>query len=334
MRSFLIAAVAAVAAVGLDREPAVPGPDAAPQAGTGTGVRRVPGGEAVESYTWAGAGGFLVFRDKQRVTAARKNADGGEEEQLPGLSKRLKESLAKPDDANLITGVSADGAWLLWWPLGGKHFHAATLDGARHCSWPRPSPFLSPQWLSGGHQWAVSQDTNAFFGPAEGATPNLLVFDADSPAEVKTVKVVARFSDGNASAPKRKFTDFNTVGSSNNGPVRATGFQYTLAGAEAVRRDVTIDVPASLTKDASVGVPKASPDGERLVWMVEPKGSGAVGFHVSDLAGGGMRKVADFTGGGAEKPNFGLFDPRWSADGKRLSFLADGRLYTFAPAGG
>src|SRR5262249_55585234 len=170
----------------------------------------------------------------------------------------------------LTTGMSGDGKWLLWWPLGGKHFHAATLDGAGLSSWERPASFLSPQWLSGGHQWVVSQETNVLLGGAEGASPNLLLFDPDDPKTVKTIKVVAK-SDGDQAVPARQYSDFNSIGSTNNGPFRARGFQYTIAGDVAVRRDLLIEVPEALAKNASVDVPKVAPDGERLVWMVQPK---------------------------------------------------------------
>jgi hypothetical protein len=296
-----------------------------------TGVRRVPGGEAVLGYTWIGGSEFLVFPDKQHVTAVRKNADSGEEVSLPGLTKRLRESLAKPDDVNLLTGVSADGKWLLWWPLGSKRFHAATLDGADSCSWERPGSFLEPRWLADGHRWVVSQETNIIFGTAEGATPNLLLFDPDVPGTAQAVKVVAKFADGEAAAATQKYSGFFSLGSTNNAPAQAKGFQYVIAGAVAVRRDFSVEVPEPLRKNAEAEVPKVSPDGERLLWLARPKGGKAVTFHISRLDGGGTEKVADYADPGGDRPK--VEDPQWSSDGKWISFLADGFLYRFPAVG-
>jgi hypothetical protein len=118
-----------------------------------------------------------------------------------------------------------------------------------------------------------------------------------------------------------------TVGRA-TGRSRAKGLRYTLSGPEAIRRDVAAEFPLPTAKEDEVRVPVASPDGDSLVWLVEHDGARAFTFYVSRIDGSEPREVARYDALDEATPRLLAHNVRWSPDGRRISFLADGIVYT------
>jgi Tol biopolymer transport system component len=71
--------------------------------------------------------------------------------------------------------------------------------------------------------------------------------------------------------------------------------------------------------------PEVSPDGSQVAFVARPRGGGALGLYIYDLASGSVRRVD-----GSDNAN----SPFWAGDGRSIGFVAGGRLLRVETAGG
>ena len=71
--------------------------------------------------------------------------------------------------------------------------------------------------------------------------------------------------------------------------------------------------------------PEVSPDGSQVVFVARPRGGGALGLHIYDLASGAIRRLD-----GTDNAN----SPFWSGDGRSIGFVVGGRLLRVETTGG
>jgi Tol biopolymer transport system component len=71
--------------------------------------------------------------------------------------------------------------------------------------------------------------------------------------------------------------------------------------------------------------PEVSPDGSQVLFVARPRGGGALGLHIYDVASGSIRRLE-----GTDNAN----SPFWSGDGRSIGFVAGGRLLRIDTTGG
>ena|SRR5579871_5556216 len=254
-----------------------------------------------------------------------------------------------------VCSVSPDGKWMLYYNcVGGANnpFRpmAIALDGSWRIVWPvlpesRYSVALRPFWLPDSRRWAeilydntTRKRLEAVYG-LNGEHHVQAVAWEKGDAEQETCGVTR-----SGSVLVRKYTPQSS-------PIRAVTFTAwdlpdilaDRANAPTRAHTLTIPMPAH-TIDTNGLAPRLSPQGDRLAWVLildnappEPAwlqrlrswfGQGkqrTMGLWVSGLDGSAMREIGHIAyRPGDEVPQ----DIRWTPDGKRLSFLYKGALYT------
>lgn len=289
--------------------------------------REIPGGKPITKFAWVGSTDFLVFRDNPSTEAIRKNRETGAETPLAGLSGHLKASLAKPDDTNIITGVSPDGVWLLWWPLGNPRFFAAKLDGSQVVSWERPSTFVSPRWKLSGHQWFLTRDSTVLFAQAEGAVPEIVLYDPENPKKTTTIPTRTQPLKPGQKALE-VHSEFNRIEGLWPKARTAAGYTYSFLEDAALRRDRIVGCPNELSALGIANIPRVVPGGAQLIWKIDLAEDKGAHFGMSDLEGKGARRLGSILAPEGGTIKFGLFDPHLSPDDKSLAVLANGKIQT------
>ena len=246
-----------------------------------------------------------------------------------------------------LLNVSPDGNWLLWMPQNeaGSWYAVTSSDGSR--SFRRlPNAYNDNlAWLPGNRKWATVAGTGAQLNLDVSSIDDTTINHVTTDIPSEGARSLLGFSSiGQAVlCPESKFY----VGSYRRVktlPLTLLDIRHSPAASQ------TINVPVPAQPDAQDGAIRLSPDGSRLLWsevafpnippqilgfllklpipiqsIVHLQTGRRLNVWISRLDGSGLRNVGVLQEERGRE--FGT-DIKWTPDGKHISFIHGGRLYT------
>ena len=318
-----------------------------------------PGRE--QTYFWASDHSVLFLRNVQGqpyYAAALLDIHTQTEQPLNALNAILGESMsAIPMHVHYVdeTGkqtepmqvvyppppcnLSPDGQWLLWQRRSWRSstWVAFALDSARQIEWPKQNQVAcgdgEPFWMQDNRQWV---ELIQRYDRNEWRFIQAIIHSLDAPTTSQSIRLT-----GTAGGLALGVTHENRllIADYVNDPIReARCFLMELHPQVAVTTEYTISLPVGPTHINQIVL---SPQGDRLAWVLgSVLDRENIGFWVSDLKGAQMHQIGSVpvleTRRGPRQEKTGLDWPQelcWRPDGKQLSFLYDGALWTVPSAG-
>jgi hypothetical protein len=305
--------------------------------GTSFGADR-PG----NSYYWINATQLLIFRFKgisqRRDTWAisRRDSNSGQETPLPALTEHFNQFPGPHSWA----AISPDGQWLLWIGLG---YCAAQLNGSGFHRWEgaADSSTVSAKWLGDSRHWVEEITDN------DGRIKSLVQHDLDDVKKAIRIKLprvdpLHIRSDSSWGMPvvtwDRHYLAFGSQWPASSSLLRVVRIGF---GEHARARISTIHAPeswlfAGAWSYRSDNETTLSLRGDRIAGVCQPrsrkrinKSMQLVAIWVSSINGRGMHQIGVIQTNTNDQAPW-LYDLRWLPDGKHLSFVYRGALYTVA----